>query len=115
MERVAIANRVATQEPQAQSFIDAVQVCPFSDGAIYQIYTASGAVTDIALQPGEKLIAVAAGDTVRWMIVDTTSGAGSDKRTHVLVRPFSTGLATNLRQRAERRRKACTMLSLENV
>jgi len=101
--RVAAANRAATQEPQAQAFVNAVQVYPFSDGTIYQVYTAPGAVTDLALQPGENLIAVAAGDTVRWVIGDTTSGAGTDKRTHILVKPFATGLATNLIITTDRR------------
>lgn len=101
--RVAAANRAATQEPQAQAFVNAVQVFPFSDGAIYQVYTAPGAVTDIALQAGESLVAVAAGDTVRWVIGDTTSGAGADKRTHILVKPFASGLATNLVITTDRR------------
>lgn len=101
--RVATANRAATQQPTAQAFVNAVQVYPFSDGTIYQVYTAPGAVTDIALQPGENLIAVAAGDTVRWVIGDTTSGAGADKRTHILAKPFASGLATNLVITTDRR------------
>lgn len=101
--RVAAANRAATQEPQAQAFVNAVQVFPFADGAIYQVYTAPGAVTDIALQPGEGLVAVAAGDTVRWVIGDTTSGSGAEKRTHILVKPFASGLATNLVITTDRR------------
>ena len=60
-------------------------------------------MTDIALQPGENLVAVAAGDTVRWVIGDTTSGTGADKRTHVLVKPFTAGLATNLVITTDRR------------
>ncbi|HKX80559.1 MAG TPA: P-type conjugative transfer protein TrbG [Novosphingobium sp.] len=101
--RVAAANRAATQEPQAQGFVNAVQVFPFADGAIYQVYTAPGAVTDIALQPGESLVSVAAGDTVRWVIGDTTSGSGAEKRTHILVKPFASGLATNLVITTDRR------------
>lgn len=101
--RVAAANRAATLEPQAQGFVNAVQVFPFSDGAIYQVYTAPGAVTDISLQVGESLVAVAAGDTVRWVIGDTTSGAGAEKRTHILVKPFASGLATNLVITTDRR------------
>lgn len=101
--RVAVANRAATLEPQAQGFVNAVQIFPFSDGTIYQVYTAPGAVTDIALQPGENLVAVAAGDTVRWVIGDTTSGTGADKRTHILVKPFTSGLATNLVVTTDRR------------
>ena len=101
--RVSAANRAATLEPQAQGFVNAVQVFPFSDGAIYQVYTAPGAVTDISLQVGESLVAVAAGDTVRWVIGDTTSGAGAEKRTHILVKPFASGLATNLVITTDRR------------
>jgi type IV secretion system protein VirB9 len=101
--RVAAANRAATVEPLAQGFVNAVQVFPFSEGAIYQVYTAPGAVTDIALQPSENLVAVAAGDTVRWVIGDTTSGTGADKRTHILVKPFTSGLATNLVVTTDRR------------
>ena len=101
--RVAAANRAATLEPQAQGFVNAVQVFPFSEGTIYQVYTAPGAVTDIALQPGENLVAVAAGDTVRWVIGDTTSGTGADKRTHILVKPFTSGLAANLVVTTDRR------------
>lgn len=103
ISRVANANRAATQEPQAQGFVNAVQVYPYSDGAIYQLYAAPGAVTDIALQPGENLVAVASGDTVRWVIGDTTSSSGTDKRTHVLVKPFASGLATNLVITTDRR------------
>jgi type IV secretion system protein VirB9 len=99
--RVRAANRAATLEPVAAGYVNAVQVYPFSDGAIYRVLTAPGEVTDIALQPGEVLGAVAAGDTVRWVIGDTTSGGsgsgpGETKRTHVLVKPFSAGLATNI-------------------
>jgi P-type conjugative transfer protein TrbG len=101
--RVAAANRAATLEPQAQGFVNAVQVFPFSDGVIYQVYTAPGAVTDIALQVGENLVAVAAGDTVRWVIGDTTSGTGAEKRMHILVKPFASGLATNLVITTDRR------------
>lgn len=101
--RIADANRAATLLPQAQGFVNAVQVYPFSDGAIYQLVTAPGLVSDVVLQPGENLIAVAAGDTVRWVIGDTSSGSGPDKRTHVLVKPFSTGLATNLVITTDRR------------
>jgi type IV secretion system protein VirB9 len=48
-------------------------------------------------------VAVAAGDTVRWVIGDTTSGSGADKRTHILVKPFAAGLATNLVITTDRR------------
>lgn len=100
---VIAANRAATIEPSVQGFINAVQVFPFAEGVIYHVITAPGQVTDIALQPGEALVSVASGDTVRWVIGDTTSGSGADKRTHVLVKPFAAGLATNLVITTDRR------------
>lgn len=105
---VLTANRAATVEPTAQGFMNAVQVYPFADGAIYRVIAAPERVTDIALQPGEALVAVASGDTVRWVIGDTTSGgsdsgAGAEKRTHVLVKPSSAGLSTNLVITTDRR------------
>jgi type IV secretion system protein VirB9 len=60
-------------------------------------------VSEIALQPGETLISVAAGDTARWVIGDTTSGSGSARRTHILVKPSSVGLRTNLVITTDRR------------
>jgi P-type conjugative transfer protein TrbG len=101
--RIRSANSAATQEPAAQGFLNAVQVYPFADGAIFHAYTAPGRVTDIALQPGEALGSVAAGDTVRWVIGDTSSGLGDAKRTHVLVKPFMAGLSTNLVITTDRR------------
>ncbi len=48
---------------------------------------APGRVTVIALQEGEGLVAVSAGDTVRWIVGDTVSGSGATQRVHVLVKP----------------------------
>lgn len=100
---VATANRDATLEPSPKSFLNATQVYPFGDGVIYRVLTTPGRVTDLALQPGETLISVASGDTARWVIGDTTSGSGSGLRTHVLVKPFSAGLSTNLVITTDRR------------
>jgi len=101
--RVVRANRRATREPLASGFRNAVQVYPYAEGSLYQVYAAPERVTDIALQPGESLISVAAGDTARWIIGDTTSGTGAGKRTHVLVKPFASGLATNIVITTDRR------------
>lgn len=101
--RIEAANRAATREPSSAGYINAVQVYPWTDGALYRLYTAPERVSDIALQPGEKLVAVSAGDTVRWIIGDTTSGAGDQARVHVLVKPFAPGLATNMVITTDRR------------
>ncbi|SEH19117.1 type IV secretion system protein VirB9 [Sphingopyxis sp. YR583] len=100
---VAAANKAALREPAASGFVHAVQVYPFADGALYRLYTIPGRISDIALQPGETLISVAAGETVRWTVGDTTSGRGESKRTHILVKPFSAGLSTNLIISTDRR------------
>lgn len=100
---VAAANRAATRSPADAVQIHAAQVHSWSEGAIYQLLAAPERVTDIALQPGETLIAVAAGDTARWVIGDTTSGAGAIRRTHILVKPIASGLTTNLVITTDRR------------
>ncbi|HEV2898621.1 MAG TPA: P-type conjugative transfer protein TrbG [Pseudaminobacter sp.] len=102
-DRVADANKAATQEPTKHGYVNAVQVYPYAEGALYQLYAAPERVTDIALQPGETLTSVSAGDTVRWVIGDTVSGSGDDQRTHVLVKPFAPGLKTNLVVTTDRR------------
>lgn len=103
LTRVRAATRDAVREPDAQDFLGAVQVYPWSEGALYRLYAAPGEVSDIALQPGETLVSVAAGDTVRWIIGDTASGSGAMRRTHILVKPGAVGLATNLVIATDRR------------
>jgi type IV secretion system protein VirB9 len=100
---VEAAKRAAVQEPSAGSYVGAVQVYPWAEGALYRLYTAPGEVSDIVLQPGESLISVAAGDTARWVIGDTTSGTGTTRRTHILVKPSAVGLKTNLVIATDRR------------
>jgi type IV secretion system protein VirB9 len=100
---VAAANRAALHEPSSDGFVDSVQVYPWSEGGIYRLYTAPGHITDIALQPGEALTAVAAGDTVRWIVGDTTSGSGAARQVHILLKPSAAGLATNLVITTDRR------------
>jgi hypothetical protein len=40
--RVATANEAARVQPTRDGYINAVQVYPFTDGALYQVYTAPG-------------------------------------------------------------------------
>jgi len=112
MDRVQAANQAALQLPTARGFINAVQVFPYMDGAVYRLYATPGEVSDITLQAGEALTAVSAGDTVRWVVGDTTSGAGEAKRVHLLVKPVAAGLRTNLLITTDRR---AYRLSLEST
>lgn len=103
---VAAANAAARVQPTGASYLNATQVYPWSDGALYQVYAAPGEVSDIVLEPGEVLAGtgpVAAGDTVRWVIGDTESGAGSNRTVHILVKPTKSELRTNLVINTDRR------------
>jgi len=116
--RVEAANADARVQPTRAGYINAVQVWPWSKGALYQVYTAPGQVTDIALQPGERLTGsgpVAAGDTTRWVIGDTESGAGPGRRVHILVKPTRAGLTTNLVINTERRTYHIELRSAERT
>ena len=104
--RVGDANDAARIQPVRDGFLNAIQQYPWTEGALYQVYTAPGQVTDIALQEGEQLVGpgpVAAGDTVRWIIGDTVSGTGATARVHILVKPTRPDLATNLVINTDRR------------
>ena len=101
--RVARANREARVQPSRYGYVNATQVWPFAPGSLYQVYTSPGKVTDIALQDGEQLTSVSAGDTVRWVIGDTTSGSGETARVHILVKPTRPALRTNLVVNTDRR------------
>src|SRR6185437_13168950 len=113
--RVEAANKAAIQEPTTHGYVNAVQVYPFTEGALYRLYAAPEQVTDIALQPGEVLSTVSAGDTVRWVVGDTSSGTGAGKQAHVLVKPFATGLKTNLVIMTDRRSYHLVMESTDKT
>ena len=116
--RVELANRAARLQPTRAGYVNAVQVYPFADGALYQLYAAPGQVTDIALEEGEQLVGsgpVAAGDTLRWIIGDTESGSGAGKRVHILVKPSRPDLLTNLVINTDRRTYHLEMRSSERT
>ena len=105
-DRVGAAMEAARMQPEPTGFVNAIQVYPYTEGALYQVYARPGQVTDIALQEGEALVGpgpVASGDTVRWMIGDTVSGIGPAQRVHILVKPVRPDIATNLVINTDRR------------
>ncbi|MDA8232802.1 MAG: P-type conjugative transfer protein TrbG [Magnetospirillum sp.] len=53
-------------------------------------------ICEIALQPGEIVNDINAGDTVRWKITPSISGAGPDRTTHVVIKPTTAPLKTTL-------------------
>lgn len=102
-DKVTAANTAARVEPAKDGYINAIQVYPYTAGALYQLYAAISQVTDITLEAGEKLVAVSAGDTVRWVVGDTTSGEGATAQVHILVKPIRADLETNLVITTDRR------------
>jgi P-type conjugative transfer protein TrbG len=104
--RIENANAAARIEPRRDGYYNAIQIYPWSEGGLYQIYAAPGQITSIALEPGESLTGtgpIAAGDTARWVIGDTESGQGSSRRVHVLVKPTRADITTNLVITTDRR------------
>ncbi|NIJ79240.1 P-type conjugative transfer protein TrbG [Xanthomonas cannabis] len=113
--RVSRANAEARIAPTREGYVNAIQVWPFTDGALYQVYASPGRVTVVSLQPGEELVTVAAGDTVRWIVGDTSSGGGADLRVSVLVKPIRSGLKTNLVITTSRRTYLLELTSTEKA
>jgi type IV secretion system protein TrbG len=117
-QRVDQANTAARVQPTRSGYLNAIQVYPFAEGALYQVYSAPGQVTDIALQDGEQLVGsgpVSAGDTVRWIIGDTESGVGAGKKVHILVKPTRPELITSLLINTDRRTYHLELRSTEKT
>ncbi|MEY9415161.1 P-type conjugative transfer protein TrbG [Bradyrhizobium japonicum] len=90
-------------EPTKAGYINAIQVYPWTEGALYRLYASPEKVSTIALQAGEELIDVSTGDTVRWVVGDTASGQGTARRVHILVKPTLPDIQTNLVVLTDRR------------
>ena len=114
-ERVAEAHALAKIDPVKDGYINAIQVYPYTTGALYQLYAAPNQVTDIALEAGEKLVSVSAGDTVRWVVGDTTSGEGKGAQVHILIKPIGADLQSNLVIATDRRTYHLEMHSSEKT
>jgi len=90
------ANADALQQSRGSAFLNGVQVFAFEPGRIFEVWTTPLRVTTISLRPGERVISKVAGDTVRWMIAETTSGESTGAQVHIVLKPLRTGLSTNL-------------------
>ena len=115
--RIETANAAARVEPRRAGYFNAVQVFPYSPGALYQIYASPGQITDIALEPGEQLTGsgpISAGDTVRWIVGDTESGSGDGSRVHIMVKPTRPAIETNLVINTDRRTYLVELRSRES-
>ena len=93
---VASTNQAALRQPSDASVVGALHEFAYERGALYAIQASPQRITDIALEPGETLLSVSAGDTTRWIVADARSGAGPTGQAHVLVKPNASSLATKL-------------------
>lgn len=68
-------------------------------------------VCDIALQPGETVTTIQAGDSVRWKVTPATSGSEPMLITHAVIKPTDIGLTTNLLITTDRRTYSLKLVS----
>lgn len=102
-QNVAQTNQAAIRGPADASLVGALHEFAYERGALYAIQASPQRITDIALEPGEALLSVSAGDTTRWIVSDARSGSGPSTQAHVLVKPNAANLSTNLIVMTDRR------------
>lgn len=100
---LARAQKLALAPSPLDRLVGAEQIFHFSKGRLYEVWTAPLRVTTISLGAGEEIISLAAGDSLRWQVAQATSGSGAQAQSHVLIKPFERGLATNLVITTDRR------------
>ena len=60
-------------------------------------------MTDVALEPGESIMGIHAGDTVRWMFSPSQSMKNGLAVSHIVVKPSQPGISTNLLVHTDKR------------
>lgn len=90
------ANKKSIKQPNSGEYINSIMTFNYMPGALYQIYAAPLSVTDVQFQNNEHIVAVGAGDTVRWQVSKTYSGIGANRQEHLLVKPYDEGLTNSL-------------------
>jgi type IV secretion system protein VirB9 len=101
---VADANRKAAQAPGRFDTFNAIVQYAYEPGSLYQVFAAPMRVTDIALEPGEKILGQpASGDVVRWLLALGKSMDHGVEQWHVYLKPTRPELETNLAINTDRR------------
>lgn len=91
------ANTESAQKPNSYGYTNAIMNYDFVQGYLYKVYTAPLRITDIQLQPGEKVIgSPAAGDVVRWVLGTGKSMQNGIEQQHIYIKPTKPGLHTTL-------------------
>lgn len=113
-QAIAEATKKATQRATPEGFIQAAQTYDYLPGVVYEVIASPGHVTTIALEPGERLLTKAAGDTAQWFVGDTPA-PGSKQSTLLLVKPVKPNVETNLVVSTDRRVYQIDLKSLPGV
>ena len=100
---ISASNEAATRGPSDAALVGALHEFAYERGALYAVQASPQRITDIALEPGETLLSVSAGDTTRWIVGDAQSGIAGNIQSHILVKPNAANLATNLVIMTDRR------------
>ncbi len=93
---VRMANAQARSYPTPAAYINSTLFYDYEAGRLYEVQTSPRFLTAIMLRPGEKLLAKASGDTVRWVLGETAQGSGANQQVVVLLKPIRGGLRTNI-------------------
>lgn len=93
---IAQANAQARDWPTPGAYVNSALYYDYEPGRLYTLQASPRFLTTIVLKPGETLISKAAGDTVRWVIGQTTAGTGETAQVVVFVKPIRADLRTNL-------------------
>lgn len=90
--------------PAAEGVVRPLTTYTYADKALFSVATAPMRVTDLVLQPGEKLVSrPTAGDPARWVVSVIDSVSRGEPQSHVFVKPLRAGLRTNLTITTDRR------------
>ncbi len=81
-----------------------VMVYTYGETGVFAVATAPERMTDVVLEPGEKLVSrPTTGDSARWVVTVVDSLAKGELQQHVFVKPLRPGLLTNLTLNTTRR------------
>ena len=98
------ANHKAAQAPGQSDYFNAIVQYAYEPGTLYQVYAQPMRITDIALEPGEKILGEpASGDVVRWLLALGKSMQSGVEQWHVYLKPTRPELETNLAINTDRR------------
>jgi len=100
----AVANATSQGVTRPRDYNGAMMLYDYDQTLVYQVYTMPLRVTDVYLQPGEKVIEQPfCGDTTRWNIGGGVSKTEGVDTQHLYLKPSEEGLETTLIINTDRR------------